>query len=187
MPEQQVWPFLQMSLPHSSSGGTGGHFVIVQPHLPPASTQVGPAVDPSQHSCEGEAGAGLGHAPFAVQSSFGGGGGGWTGTVVVGPGVGFGSGHDRISQRHVVPFVLMHRPVLPPIDPSEQSTAGIPIAGPHALAPQSFSSAESVSVGLSVRSLPSGVLEHAATPAARGASAIRAKQKVRAFIGVSSV
>ena len=163
---------MQTFAPHASSGGTGGHFVICQPHVPPASTQVGPAVEPSQQSWLGDAGPGLGHAPAAVQSSFGG---------VVGAGVGVGAGEgagqERISQWHFVFFVLMQRPVLPPVDPSEQATAGMPSAGPQSALPQILSSEESVSVALSVRSLPSGVLEQAATVAARGARAIKARQR----------
>jgi len=189
MPEQQVCPFWQTFFPHSSSGGTGGHVVIFQPHVPPLSTQVGPAVEPSQQSCEGTPGAGPEHAPFAEQSSLGGGTG--AGVVVVGTGVGFGSGQERISQWQEVPFVLMQRPVLPPVEPSEQRMAGMPSAGPQSAAAQILSSEESVSVGLSVSSPPAEVLEHAARVVARvvarGASASRAKQSVRAFIGGASV
>ena len=183
-PEQQVCPFWQTFAPQSSSGGTGGQLVIFQPHVPPLSTQVGPAVDPSQQIWEGAPGIGPGQAPFAEQSSFGGTG---AGGGVVGPGAGVGAGHERISQWHAVAFVLMQRPVLPPVEPSEQRRAARPSAGPQSAAAQTLSSDESVSVGLSVRSLPPDVPEHAATPAARGARASSAKQKVRAFIGVASV
>ena len=123
-------------------------------------------------------------APFAEQSSFPGGTG--EGPGVVGAGGGVGAGQEVISQWQALPFVLMQRPVWPPVEPSEQRTAGMPSAGPQSLAPQIFSSEESVSVGLSVRSLPD-VPEHAATPPARGARASRAKHRVRAFIGVASV
>jgi hypothetical protein len=99
-PEQQVCPFLQTFAPHSSSGGTGGHDVIVQPHLPPWSTHVGPAVEPSQQSLLGASGPLFGQAPSAVQSSFGGGPGGTGGVVVVGAGavvVGAGAGAGLFS------------------------------------------------------------------------------------------
>src|SRR5205809_793943 len=113
------------------------------------------------------------HAPGAEQSSFGGTGG---------TGVGAG-GHWRISQWHVVPFVRMQRPVLPPSEPSGQMRVGISSAGPHWLVLQTERSADVVSVASSLDP-SSGAVEHAGITRKRTRLA---RVEVRAFMGGPSV